>query len=102
MGAFCVAEGYEGKWEAFCLNFDLAVQGDSFDSVRSNLGEAIELFLETVRDLPEADRKRLLSRRAPLSQWLYPVWHLVKASLTSRDDRPRHDFTLPRPTNAAA
>ena len=74
---FCYAEGYEGEWEAFCLNFDLAVQGDSFDSVRLKLDDAIRLFLETIHDLPEADRKRLLNRRAPLSQWLYPLWHIV-------------------------
>jgi hypothetical protein len=99
---FCMAEGCDDKWEAFCLNFDLAVQGDSFEVVMAKLREAIELFLETIHDLPEADRKRLLNRRAPVSQWLYPVWHIIKASLRKRDDRLRHDFTLPLPANAVA
>jgi len=99
---FCYAEGCDDQWEAFCLSFDLAVQGESFEAVMAKLNDAIGLFLETIRDLPQADRKRLLKRRAPVFQWLYPVWHILKASLRKRDDRLRHDFTLPLPANAVA
>jgi len=91
----CYAEGCEGRWEAFCLNFDIAVQGVSFESVRDKLTEAVQLYLATVNELPAADRKRLLARRAPISVWLTPIYHLVKAALTRRDDRLRHEFTLP-------
>jgi len=99
---FCYAEGCADKWEAFCANFDLAVQGDSFDSVRHKLEEAIGLYLEGVLALPEEDQKRLLNRRAPWSVWLSPFLHLARAAFTGRDDRSRHDFTFPSPAHAAA
>ena len=100
---FCFAEGCLGRWEAACPNFDLAVQGDSFDSVRHKLQEAIEIYLEGVMALPdEADRRRLLHRQAPWSVWLRPFWHLLRAALTGRDDRSRCDFTLPSPAHALA
>ena len=29
----CYAERHHGQWEAFCLDFDIAVQGSSFEEV---------------------------------------------------------------------
>ena len=97
---FCYAEGCVGQWEAFCLNYDLAVQGDSFECVRVKLDEAIGIYLEGVLALPEADRTRLLNRRAPMAAWASPFLHLLKAAFTRRDDRLRHEFTLPSPAIA--
>jgi hypothetical protein len=96
----CYAEGCEDRWEAFCLDFDLAVQGQSFETVRVKLNDAIQTYLATVLTLPQADRKRLLSRRAPFSVWLTPFLHLLRAAFTRRDDRLRHEFTLPSPVMA--
>lgn len=62
----CYAESREGKWEAVCLDFDIAVQGDSFEGVVHDLGTALHLYLQSVAGLPDADRKRLLARRVPL------------------------------------
>jgi len=94
---FCYAEGRDSDWEAFCLNFDLAVQGASFDDVRAKLNEAIEIYLEGVRALPKEEWARMVNRRAPLSMWLGPFLHLLTTALTRRDDRLRHEFTLPSP-----
>jgi predicted RNase H-like HicB family nuclease len=46
-------DGYVG----LCPEFDIASQGDSIESVRANLQEAVELFLETA-DLVEVERRR--------------------------------------------
>jgi len=94
---FCYAEGRDGDWEGFCLNFDLAVQGTSFDDVHTKISEAIEIYLEGVKALPKEDWARMLDRRAPLSVWLGPFLHLLATALTRRDDRLRHEFTLPTP-----
>jgi len=94
----CYAEGDAEQWEAFCLNFDLAVQGRTFPEVFAKLESAVEIFLEGVNDLPPADRKRLLRRRAPLSVWLGPLVRLLWSGLTRRDNRLRHEFTLPAKT----
>jgi hypothetical protein len=99
---FCYAEGCEGSWEAFCLDFDLAVQGQSFESVRLKLDDAIHVYLASIATLPQDDRRRLLNRRAPLSLWLTPFLHLLRAAFTRRDDRLRHEFTLPSPATAVA
>jgi hypothetical protein len=98
---FCYAEGRDDAWEGFCFNYDLAVQGGSFDDVRGKLAEAIDIYREGVLALPHADQRRLLNRRAPLSLWLTPFLHLVKTAFTRRDDRLRHEFTLPSPGAAA-
>ena len=98
----CYAEGYEGKWEGFCLDFDLAVQGSSFDGVRLKLEDAIKVYLDSVVTLSPEDQKRMLNRRAPLSVWLAPFLHLLRAAFTRRDDRLRHEFTLPSPVAAMA
>ncbi|HSU05710.1 MAG TPA: hypothetical protein VLI93_09065 [Acetobacteraceae bacterium] len=98
----CYAEGRNATWEAFCVNFDLAVQGTSFDDVRRKLDTAIAIYLEGVAELPAAERKRLLNRRAPLSAWLGPFLHLLKTGFTSRDCKLRYEFTLPAPIVATA
>jgi len=62
----CYAEGRPGEWEAFCLDFDLAVQGESLPEVIESLDTAISLYLERVGELPAAEKSRFLRRRAPL------------------------------------
>lgn len=92
----CYAEGHEGSWEAFCLDLDIAVQGESFEDVFHALSEAIKLHVETVMTLSEPDRARLLDRPAPLALRLRFLGHAVKAVL-ARDDNGdlHHHFTLP-------
>lgn len=91
----CYAEGCDPSWEAFCLSFDLTVQGRSFDEVKRKLENAIEGYLESVKELPPADQRRLLNRRAPISVWLTPLVKLFLTGYRKRDDRLRHEFTLP-------
>jgi predicted RNase H-like HicB family nuclease len=93
----CHAEQSGDGWEATCLDLDIAVQGDSFEEVYSALQEAIALYLETVADLPEGDRRRLLNRPAPLPSRLrflgYAIRNVLSESLKGRTASA--DFTLP-------
>ncbi len=59
----CCAEGKDGRWQAICLDLDIAaVQGSSFEEVFHSLNDAVALYLETVADLPAEDRERLRHR----------------------------------------
>jgi len=67
----CYAECDGGLWMAFCLDFSLGCQGDSFEEVRAKLDAQIR---EYVYDAMAGEDKEhagiLLTRRAPLSYWL--------------------------------
>ncbi len=96
----CYAEGRPGAWEAVCLDFDLAVQGESLEDVLGSLKKAIGMYLETVHELPEEERKRFLNRRAPLSLRLKFLWHVVRSVLANKDGpdrKARAEFLIPCP-----
>ena len=94
----CDAFGFEGEWEAVCIDLDLAVQGQSFEEVSRLLYEAIVFHLERVMELPETDKKRLLNRRVP---WHIRLGYAIEAFLffmRSRDGGPfEHRYTIPCP-----
>lgn len=64
----CFARGHEGSWEALCADFDIAVQGASFDEVRREIDGAVRQYISFAEMQDEATKRKLLSRRAP--------WHV--------------------------
>lgn len=60
------AWGNGGDWEAVCVDFDIAVQGNSLEEVRRELRDAVDIFLDYVGDLPEDEREQFLNRKSPL------------------------------------
>jgi hypothetical protein len=80
----CVARGGGERWEALCLDLDLAVQGRSFDEVRALLEEAVNTYMEDARAEAEPARARLLARRVPLHVRLLWAWRFFKAALYGR------------------
>jgi len=80
----CIATGRADQWEAFCLDFDIVVQGRSFDEVRRYLNDAIEMYLETALAEPEPDRSRLLARKAPFLLRLMWAWRLFRLTISGR------------------
>jgi len=62
----CIARGYDGRWEAFCLDFDLAVQGRTFLEVKKGLEGVVTDYVRAAMAEREPARSRLLNRRAPL------------------------------------
>ncbi|MGH7052445.1 MAG: hypothetical protein ACREFK_10785 [Stellaceae bacterium] len=64
----CYAVKQKQGWEAICLDFDIAVQGESFSKVEQKLREALNSYIEYVNTLPQQDRQQFLDRRVP--------WHV--------------------------
>ena len=93
----CYAEGRPGHWEAFCLDFDLAVQGESLPEVIESLNTAISLYLERVTKLPAAEQGRFLRRRAPFAGLKF-LWRALLISFLrrgSRDGKTWAEFIVP-------
>lgn len=90
----CVAAGHDDQWEAFCLDLDLAVQGNSLEEVRNSLNKAVGMYVKSATAQPEPDRTRLLQRKAPLPvrlRWaLLVFWHKL---FSHRDTADRFTVT---------
>ncbi len=99
----CYAEGRENQWEALCLEFDIAVQGDSFEEVRGKMEQAIGYYLDDVAELPHEEQSAFLRRSAPFSLWAKFIFFLALSFMfccdaeQRRDKKERTDFTLPCP-----
>jgi len=60
-----------GRWYGVCLNLNLAAEAESLEELRKKLHEMIKSYIDTVLDTNDADSiPILLSRRAPLLDWL--------------------------------
>ena len=80
----CFAKGRDGSWEALCVDYDIAVQGASFQEVQTDLAEAISDYVAATEDQDERTRVKLLARRAPL--WVRLKWTVrVLGSAWTRD-----------------
>jgi len=66
----CFAEHRGDVWEGLCLDFDIAVQGDSLAEVQCLLHDAVADYVEFASEQPLAERNKLLRRRAPGRIWL--------------------------------
>ncbi|MCG6540206.1 hypothetical protein MCB86_08975 [Pseudomonas sp. KSR10] len=74
----CFAERKEGYWQAFCIDLNLAVQGDSRDEVTRKLHAHVYDYLKDIfegEDRPFA--AQLLTRKAPIS--LRARYYLIAA-----------------------
>jgi len=81
----CVARGHDGQWEAFCLDFDLAVQGASLVDVRSRLEDALTDYVHAAMSEPEPSRSQLLCRRAPFWVRLHWAFRFFTATIFGRN-----------------
>lgn len=98
----CFAKGRPGEWEAICLDYDIAVQGRSFEEVEKFLSEAIDDYVESAKQEEPAVRDRLLRRQAPTHIWLgYFIsffWHNLSRHRRRDDgDRLEHSFQMSCP-----
>lgn len=94
----CFAEKIGDQWQAFCLDFDLAVQGNSFRDVRKRLDAMIRDYVRDAlvgEDRDYADQ--LLRRRAPLSLWLryYRIYALVHLGRLRDGFRKTYNTSMP-------
>ena len=64
----CYAYGRGQDWEAICVDLDIAVFGSSVEEVKASLDTCIQMYLERVFELPPAEQRPFLTRKAP--------WHV--------------------------
>ena len=80
----CYAYRDGDRWEAICVDFDIATFAPNLDEVKASLATCIELFLEGVAEASPEDRRLLLRRRSP--------WHLrAKLAALTWFSRLRND-----------
>lgn len=98
----CFARGRPGEWEAICLDYDIAVQGRSFDDVQGLLRLSIDDYIESARKESPEVRDKLLNRSVPRRVWLGYilgfVWHNLRRRRRRDDgDRLEHSFQMSCP-----
>ncbi len=98
----CYAEGVPDSWEAFCVDFDLAVQGRSFEEVYHKLDQQIGVFLEGVMALPENERTYLLNRRMPLIERIKLFFKVSWSIFSNRGNKLHHTYDVPVNSGPAA
>jgi len=96
----CIARGREGQWEAICLDFNIAVSGNSFEQVRETLSEAITYYIQDAMQEDERTREQLLNRRVPFwsrLQWTLPVIVTAVLARHPKDAAATNSFFVPCP-----
>ena len=95
----CFAHGNRDSWDAICIDFDIAVQGESFDEVRQLLGDAVATYVTSAMAEQPEDRDRLLNRRAPLrvrAKLAFGfLWHVLRHKNPGDDQSA--GFSMPCP-----
>lgn len=67
----CYAKQKDNQWQAFCLDLTLAAQGDNFAEAKAKLENMVgEYVFDALVGEDKAFAEQLLSRRAPLREWL--------------------------------
>lgn len=75
----CYAERKHGIWQAFCIDLNLAAQGDSFEEVRKKLEDMVfEYVYDAVAGEHREHAEYLLNRKAPL--YFRAKWHFARAA----------------------
>ncbi len=71
----CYANKHGDQWQAFCIDYSLAAQGDSFQEVKYKLERMMSDYVYDA--LAGEDREfvgQLLTRKAPFSQFATYYW----------------------------
>jgi hypothetical protein len=98
----CYAENLGHQWQAFCLDLNLAAQGDTFPDVRRKLDAMIcEYVTDAVVGQDKEHAEQLLTRRAPLYFWwrYYTIWFTNKIGRARMNVRKLFTETMPLTPN---
>lgn len=78
--------GYQRKDNCcfgLCLDFNLAIEAESPEQLKQKMKEVVLSYIETVLDTNDEESiPQLLSRRAPMHDWL--IYYLIKALVSVR------------------
>jgi len=93
------AEGQDKLWKAGCLDFDVAVRGDSLQDGLESLDIAMSEYVQYIRRLPEGEQSALLGRKAPFALFIKFAWLVFQAILKPNSNGDgRAGIMLPSPT----
>lgn len=97
----CFARGYDGKFEAICIDLDISIVAGSLDEAQRCLGEAINMYVAAaVLEEPQVAR-RLLTRRAPwhvrVSWILSFALHMLVSAPAGRERTMHAGYEMPCP-----
>ena len=96
----CYAEGKGTRWEAICLDLDIAVQGESLREALDELTSAVQFHVEHILSLPQQEQDRFWNRRAPMSMRLRFLWHVLVSTFRSyrkSNGKERAELLIPCP-----
>lgn len=71
----------DGQWYAVCLDLCLAVQGEKYSDVKRRLHDQIADYVREAVTVDSKHAEYLLSRKAPLSQFLHYYWIKLNLAL---------------------
>jgi hypothetical protein len=94
------AEGQDKLWKAGCLDFDVAVRGDSLQDGLESLDIAMSEYVQYIRRLPEDEQSALLGRKAPFALLIKFAWLVFQAIFkpnSNGDGEGRAGIMLPSP-----
>ena len=81
----CLVYRRNGQWLAFCLDFDLAVQGQTLDEVKGTLSLQVQEYVfDALAGEDRAHAGQLLTRRAPWFMWARYYWYRIFARRSAR------------------
>lgn len=93
----CFAEGAGGKWEAICIDFDIAVQGSSLREVKETLDDMVNSYLEAAMNESGERRAALLRRKAPLYvRMRYAIAFFISSMFDNGNGRDKEGFITHR------
>ena len=74
----CYANKYGDQQQAFCIDFGLAAQGDSYEEVKAKLSDMIREYLyDALVGEDKEYAEQLLQRKAPFKQIATYYWYSV-------------------------
>ena len=94
----CYANKHGNQWQAFCIDFSLAAQGDDFPEVRRKLEAMIgEHIYDALAGEDRQYAEQLLERRAPFKQVVTYYWYALMYHLGVFKDGIHRLFRAPMP-----
>ena len=86
----CYARGRADRWEAMCIDLDIAVEAGSRTEVARALEEAVEAYVRAALQEEPKEARRLMSRRAPWWVRMRIIWDAFLHLGLRRQDEYRH------------
>ena len=94
----CYAKHNEGQWIAFCLDFDLAAQADTFEQAKTKLESMIkEYVFDALVGEDKEYAEQLLFRSAPMFEWLKYYFYVFRYRFIHAKTGLYHLFKEPLP-----